>query len=308
MESPEKAPISRKVYFATILMLLLINCGSLYLLYSASVDKTDVTIQKSALEQDFKKLSDTLTVKKNELQQFVGKNEALDKTIAADQAMIDKEKNEIAGLLHKNKLTASELAKAKGMIAMYESSIAEMTRQIGDLTTQNQELANTNHDLMHHLDAERVTTAQLSDQNKTLTKKVEAGSLLQLSKIDVEAIRKKHNGKKVQVKRVKAAEELKISFETGGNKVLDPGPVSLYVRIINPKGETIAVSDQGSGTIQTADSPNPVQYSKKADIVWDQTNKKVTVYWSQNISEPGTYKVEVYQRGYIVGEGEVKLI
>ena len=308
MESPEKAPISRKVYFATILMLLLINCGSLYLLYSASVDKTDVTIQKSALEQDFKKLSDTLTVKKNELQQFVGKNEALDKTIAADQAMIDKEKNEIAGLLHKNKLTASELAKAKGMIAMYESSIAEMTRQIGDLTTQNQELANTNHDLMHHLDAERVTTAQLSDQNKTLTKKVEAGSLLQLSKIDVEAIRKKHNGKEVQVKRVKAAEELKISFETGGNKVLDPGPVSLYVRIINPKGETIAVSDQGSGTIQTADSPNPVQYSKKADIVWDQTNKKVTVYWSQNISEPGTYKVEVYQRGYIVGEGEVKLI
>jgi hypothetical protein len=308
MESPEKAPISRKVYFATILMLLLINCGSLYLLYSTSVEKTDVTIQKTALEQDFKKLSDTLTVKKSELQQFVGKNEALDKTIAADQAMLDREKKEIAVLLHKNKLTASELAKAKGMIAMYESSIAEMTRQIGDLTTQNQELANTNHDLMHHLDAERITTAQLSDQNKTLTKKVEAGSLLRLSKVDVEAIRKKHNGKEVQVRRVKAAEELKISFETGGNKVLDPGPVSLYVRIINPKGETIAVADQGSGTIQTADSPDPVQYSKKADIAWDQTSKKVTVYWSQNISEPGTYKVEVYQRGYIVGEGEVKLI
>ena len=132
--------------------------------------------------------------------------------------------------------------------------------------------------------------------------------MLQLSKVDVEAIKMRHNGKEVQVKRVKAAEELKISFETGKNKVLDPGTLSLYVRIINPKGETISVTDQGSGMISLADSPNPVQYSKKADIDWDQNNKKVIVYWGQNITDPGTYKVQVYQKGYMVGEGAVKLI
>lgn len=308
MENNEKGTVSKQVYFATIVLLILINCGSLYFLYTTSAEKADVSTQKLALEKDFKNLSDTLDLRKTEIQQYVGRNDELDKTIADDQALISKEKQQIAGLLHKGKLTAEELSKAKGMIAMYEASIADMTRQISDLTAQNQELSNQNHDLAQNLSEEQVKTSHLSDVNKGLSQKVEAGSLLQLAKVDVEAIKKRHNGKEVPVKRVKAAEELKISFETGGNKVLDPGPLSLYVRIINPKGETIAVEDQGSGTIQVAESDKPMQYSKKADIDWDQKNKKVVVYWGQNITDPGTYKVQVYQKGYVVGEGEVKLI
>ena len=308
MESNEKSSVSKKVYFATILLLIFINCGTLYLLYSVSSERKDVTVQKVALEKDFKNLSDTLDVKKTQLQQYMGRTAELDVAIANNELLIDQEKKQIANLLRKGTLTEADLTKAKGMIAMYESSIADMTKQIGSLTVENQQLNNRNHDLAQNLDQKRVNTTHLTDVNKGLSQKVEVGSLLQLSKVDVEAIKMRHNGKEVAVKRVKAAEELKISFETGKNKVLDPGTLSLYVRIINPKGETISVSEQGSGTISLADSPAPVQYSKKADIDWDQNNKKVIVYWGQNITDPGTYKVQVYQKGYMVGEGAVKLI
>ena len=308
MESTEKGTVSKKIYFATIILLILINCGTIYMLYNTSAEKTDVISQKTAIEKEFKNLSDTLDVKRTEIQHYIGRNGELDKTIADNQMMIDREKKEIASLLHKGTLTSAELSKAKGMIAMYEASIADMTKQVSDLTAQNHELNNQNQELASTLDQERVNTAHLTDVNKDLSQKVEAGSLLQLAKVDVEAIKLRHSGKEVPVKRVKAAEELKISFETGNNKVLDPGTVSLYVRIINPKGETIALADQGSGTIALADSPDPVQYTKKADINWDQKNKKVVVYWGQNISDPGTYKVQVYQKGYVVGEGAVKLI
>lgn len=307
MESNEKPTVSKKIYFATIVLLIAINCGTLYLLYSTSAQKTDVLAQKALIEKDFKQLNDTLDVRKTALVQYEGRNAQLDKTIADNQALIDREKKEIAGLLHKSKLTAAELIKAKGMVAMYEATIADMTKQIGELTAQNELLQNDKHDLMASLESERQNTAHLSDVNKGLSQKVETGSLLQLAKVDIEGIKKTHNGKEVPVKRVRAASELKISFETGNNKLLDPGQLSLYVRIINPKGETIAVADQGSGTIPTADE-HPVQYSKKADIDWDQKNKKVVVYWNQHISDPGTYKVQVYQRGYVVGEGNVKLI
>ena len=308
MESNEKSSVSKKVYFATILLLIFINCGTLYLLYSVSSERKDVTVQKVALEKDFKNLSDTLDVKKTQLQQYMGRTAELDVAIANNELLIEQEKKQIANLLRKGTLTEADLTKAKGMIAMYESSIADMTKQIGSLTAENQQLNNRNHDLAQNLDQERVNTTHLTDVNKGLSQKIEVGSLLQLSKVDVEAIKMRHNGKEVQVKRVKAAEELKISFETGKNKVLDPGTLSLYVRIINPKGETISVTDQGSGMIPLADSPNPVQYSKKADIDWDQNNKKIIVYWGQNITDPGTYKVQVYQKGYMVGEGAVKLI
>ncbi|HWB62086.1 MAG TPA: MBG domain-containing protein, partial [Chitinophagales bacterium] len=100
---------------------------------------------------------------------------------------------------------------------------------------------------------------------------------------------------------------LKVSFETGDNKVLETGPLSLFVRVLTPKGETISVADQGSGTLKDASTGTDIQYTKKADIDWTQANKKVEVYWSQNIKDAGTYKVEIYQSGYLIGKGQVEL-
>lgn len=308
MESNQKGTVSKKVFYSTIILLILLNIGTAYVLYNTDTEKKSVTAQKVSLEKEFKNISDTLDAKRAELTAYMGKNAELDRTIKADQDMIDREKAQIAEMVRKGTLTQGELAKARKMIATYESSIKDLNEQIAQLNTKNQELTNQNTDLTKNLDAERVTTAQLSDQNKGLAKKVELGSLLQISKVDVEAIKKRHSGKEVPVKRVKAAEELKITFETGNNKVLDPGNLDLYVRIINPKGETVAQQDKGSGTIATAESDNPVQYSKKADIDWDQKSKKVIMYWEQHLQDPGTYKVQVYQKGYVVGEGEVKLI
>jgi hypothetical protein len=308
MESNEKSSVSRKVYFATIILLIFINCGTLYLLYDTSKAKTDVTAQKVSLEKDFKNLSDTLDVKKTQIEQYIGRTAELDQTIADNQAILEREKKQIAELLHKGNLTEAELSKAKGMMAMYESSIADMTKQISNLTAENHQLTNQNGELAQNLNQERMNTAHLTDVNKGLAQKVDVASLLQLAKVDVEAVKMRHNGKEVPVKRVKAAEELKISFETGRNKVLDPGTLSLYVRIINPKGETMSVPDLGSGTIPVADSPDPIPFSRQANIDWDQTSKKVIVYWGHNVTDPGTYKVQVYQKGYMVGEGAVTLI
>ena len=40
---------------------------------------------------------------------------------------------------------------------------------------------------------------------------------------------------------------------------------------------------------------------------WAQASKNLAIEWSQNIKDPGTYKVEVYQSGYVVGKGSVDL-
>jgi hypothetical protein len=138
-------------------------------------------------------------------------------------------------------------------------------------------------------------------------KKVELGSLLQPRNILVEGVEKKKNGKEVVVKRVKSTQSLRITFETGENKVLEPGNLSLYLRIMSPKGETISVADQGSGAFKLSEGGETMQYTKKADFDWSQTNKKIVVYWSQNIQDAGTYKVEIYQSGYLIGKGAVEL-
>lgn len=307
MENNQSRAVDKKVYFSIIVVLLLLNSFTIYQLFNVGKQKTDVTLQKAFLEHEFSDLSDTLSLRSSELEQFKGKTDELDKTIADKQEQLDRDKKLIQNLFSKVKLSQAELSKARDMIAAYRSSISDLTAKVDDLTKQNQQLALANGQLNTDLSLEKSTTAKLTEQNKGLAKKVEVGSLLPVEKVDVEAIRKRTNGKEVAVKRAKVAESLKISFETGANKVIDPGPVSLYVRIINPKGETIAVTDQGSGTLLAAETPEPVKYTKKADFDYNQNNKKVIVYWSQQIKDPGTYKVEVYQNGFVIGEGQVKL-
>lgn len=306
METNEKSSVSKRAFTATVIVLLLLNGATLYLYMDSRNQKQTVTSEKTALQTQFKDLSDTYNAKIQELEQFKGRNDALDKEIAATQAELEKNKKELASLFSQNKLSKRELAKAQKLIEDYKVSIQDMTAKVEQLTQQNQQLTASVTQLNTDLTAEKTTTSQLTEQNKGLAKKVEVGSLLPIANLDVEAIKNRRNGKEVEVKRVKAAESLKISFETGANKVIDAGPVSLYVRIINPKGETIALADQGSGTISTANAEE-IKFTRKADFTYDQVNKKVVVYWSQNITDAGTYKVEVYQNGYVIGQGAVTL-
>lgn len=298
---------NKKIYVAIIVLLLLVNAVAIYLLWSENKAKNDVTNQKVTLQNDFKALSDTLDAKKGELEQFKGKNAELDSTISAKQNEIENQKKQIASLFAKGKMNGAELAKAKEMISQYEASIADLQKKVDELGKQNQQLTAQNQQLSTDLSSEKKTTASLSEENKGLSKKVELGSLLLLKTVTVEGISKKKNGKEVVEKKVKKTESLRITFETGDNKVLEPGKVSLYIRVINPKGETISVADQGSGTIKSAEKNEPIQYTKQADIDWAQTNKKVVAYWNSNVKDAGTYKVEVYQSGYVIGSGKVEL-
>ncbi len=307
METNQNGAGRKKLYISAIVALLLINSVSLYFLFSENREKTDVVSEKMALQNNFKSLSDSLDAKNTVIDQYIGKNADLDKAIAEKQDMISQEKHQIAALLSKNKMTGEELAKAKGLMAQYESSISDLQTKVDALTAENQQLKGQNQQLTADLSTEKQTTSQLSEQNKGLSQKVAVGSLLSVADLNVEAIKTRHNGKEVQVKKAKAAEQFKISFETGENRVLDPGQVSLYVRIINPKGETIAVADQGSGTMQCENSDQPCQFTKKADIDYNQTNKKVILYWGQDIKDPGTYKVELYQSGHVIGQSTVTL-
>lgn len=296
-----------RVYVSAIVALLILNIATLYLVFQQKGQTQTVTEQKTALQEDFRMLNDSLNVRNTEVEQFAGRNAELDKNLAARQQELEEQKAKIQTMMKKDNLTQGELRKLKKLVDEYKASIAEMGDKIATLTKQNEELTATNTKLNTDLTSERENVSKLSTTNQALGKKVELGSLLPVANIDVAAIKTRGNGKEVEVSRAKAASNLKISFETGQNRVIEPGAVDVYVRIINPKGETIAVEDQGSGTITAANTNEPILYTKKANFEYDQQNKKVVVYWGKHIQEPGTYKVELYQGGYVIGQGQVKL-
>lgn len=305
MEENQKS--NKGIYIAAIVLLLLVNGVLGYFLYTSNNEKKDLEVAKQELDNQYQGVLTELEARKAELEQYKGKNAELDSVISERQAEIEKYKGELEGLLKKGKITNAELAKARELIDKLRAENKDLQAKVSELTQANQMLTEENQQLGQNLENEKKTTEALSAEKQNLSQKVVLGSLLKLNNLTVTGIHIKNNGKEDETSRLKKVSKLKISFETGENKVTEKGNLPLYVRVINPKGETIAVRDQGSGTFKLADSGDEVQYSRVADINYQQANKKVSIDWGSNLNLEGTYKVEVYQSGYLVGKGEVKL-
>jgi predicted RNase H-like nuclease (RuvC/YqgF family) len=307
MEENNQGSGSKRIYLAIIALLLLINGVAGYLLYVENNKKKIEIDMNDKQKGEIKDLSMQLDSASHSLDTLKGKNSTLDSIISAKQAEIEQTKSELESARRRGNMSASELKKYKDLAAKYESDNADLQKKVQELTEKNQELTAENLQVTHNLEAEKTTTAALTEDKKNLSKKVELGSLLHLQSISVTAEKKKKNGKEKAEKSAKKTDFIKISFETGDNKVLEKGTVPLYIRIINPRGETIALADQGSGTTKLADGGGDIQYSREIDLDWNQTSQKKEIEWSQNIKDPGTYKVEIYQSGYLVGSGSVSM-
>lgn len=303
----ENQKSNKGVYIAAIVLLLLLNGVLGYLLYVNNSEKKDLEVAKQELDNQYQGVLTDLEARKAELEQYRGKNAELDSIIAVRQAEIDKYKGEIESLLRKGKITASELSKARQLIEKLKAENKELQGKVEELTRANEMLTQENQQLGKSLEEEKRTKEAIAQEKENLSKKVALGALLKLNNLKVYGVNIKSNGKEDETTKLKKVDKLKISFETGENKIAEKGILKLYIRVINPKGETIAVRDQGSGTLKLADSGDDVQYSRVAEVDYQQTNKKVTVDWSSNINLEGTYKVEIYQSGYLIGKGEVKL-
>ena len=307
MDSNQNETRSKKTMMAIIIALLLIMGVSIYFVFSEKQEITASSAEKIQLDSTFRSLSDTLDVRKAEIEKYKNKGAQLDSAITANENVIETEKKQISELVHNEKMTLQQLAQANAAMAAYQASIADLQKQIIQLGTENQQLTEANDVLICDIDSVKQAAAQMAEQNRKLAGKVTISSLLQLDNLKIEGVKKRNNGKEAVVKNIKAVESLRVSFETGVNKNLSPGALALYIKIINPKGETIYLPNYGSGSIQLAKDGSSMQYTREADIDWDQTNKKVIVYWTQNVTAAGTYKAEVYQSGYQIGTAELKI-
>ena len=295
------------IYIGIIVVLLLMNVGVGWMLYQERKHNTELTGKNTELDAQYNTLKTDFAAQSQTLEEFKGKNAELDQIIQDRQTQIEKQVAEIDRLKRAGKLDKAAVAKYKDMVSRLEADNRLLAERVEQLSRENADLTQIRQQLTQDLNSEKQTTARLSEKNTELSSKVELGKLLQTNKLRVSGILVRNSGKEVETNKLKRTQKLKISWETGDNKVLDPGPVTLYVRIINPRGETISVADQGSGTFQPQDDKNPVQFSRKADIDYQGTNKTVNVYWGQNLTDKGTYTVEIYQGGYKIGEGNCTL-
>lgn len=253
-----------------------------------------------------------------ELESKKSENAEMNALIEQQQQELEAKKTQITALL-KDK---SQLAKARQEIAGMKSQVEGYLAQIEQMRAENEALTSSNQQLT--VEKEQLTTtiqtkeaentelsearAMLVSQNDELTKSVKIGSVVKVKDVKAEGLKVRSNGKVKGKDTAKKVDQLKVCFTTITNDLVAPGNEEFYVRIINPRGETMAVEDLGSGMITNEKTGEEVKFTQNATTPYNNDEQHLCLTWNPSTPfDSGKYQVEVYNKGYLAGTGSFSL-
>jgi len=293
------------MYLIIIFLLLLTNIVAGYFWLDSNKDNEKLTVEKTELQTEYNSLQQDLNKQMAELETMKGANAELDAIIKEREAEIKEQQAKITKLFKQKNFTASELKKAKAMISTLEIQNSSFMRQIDSLQTVTTQLQEDKAGLQTDLSTQKNINSDLEDKNKYLDDKFELGSLLRADELSITGVKIKNNGVEKEMTRIKKIQKIKVCYQTGNNLVREKGEATMYLIIMDPKGQPMYNEANGSGTFTNKDG-DIVRYSKKATIDFSGENKNICIYWTQQLIDAGTYKAIIFNDGYEVGASEVE--
>lgn len=230
-------------------------------------------------------------------------NSRKDSAITAKDREIEEKSARIQTLLNKQNATQSELNEARRLIASLNGDIEGYKNQIEILQgekmqlTQEKFMISQERDrIIKEYDSARVVLKERDDV-------IDVGSTLHASNFSIVGINEKSGGKEKTTSTAKRVDKLRISFDLDENMIAQSGNKEIYVVITGPDGSPIAVEALGSGVFNTREGQEKI-YTQKLDVNYVQNKRQtVTFDWKQNAGfNSGTYRIEVYNNGFKVGE------
>ncbi len=312
----------------TIGAIVVLALLSLFLIFrNYSLNKSN-----SGLEAKFSettKLKDELNDQYNEalaeLQELHGSNEELNTLIEQQKDDLLSQKEKIESLLGvKGNLSAArkELKKLKTKINGYKEEINQLRAQNEELIATNSNLTDQNSSLQNDLESEKMTSAELNSERAVLisdkerlsaeraklSKKVNIASVIKVENIEAAGYKIRNSGKAVKKKYAKNISELHVCFDLTENNITNPGVENFMIRILNPQGETISIDDLGSGVFVNQATNEDMRFTKIAEVDYENKAFNTCIKWAPGKAfAKGTYKVEIYNKGYLAGTKEFRL-
>lgn len=231
-------------------------------------------------------------------------NNGLESSLTEKNNEIAKVKSEIRSILNKKNATASELSRAKNLIAGLNKKIASLEMDVARLTQENQVLSNDNTVLKQDKETLTQSLATTTTIKQNLEKTVDVASTLNASNIVITPINIKKSGKEKVSTTAKRVDKLMLSFDVD-NRIIQTGTTDVYVLVIDPEGNPISNNTE---TFTTRDNTN-LLYTAKIPVDLETAKKKNVEFGfvPGNSFKQGNYKVQIYQNGFLIGEGTREL-
>ncbi len=169
-------------------------------------------------------------------------------------------------------------------------------RQIDSLSTLNKQLIDENVSYRKEISSANLRAEMAEERAAELDNKVKAGSVLRARNIRLAAL--SDRGK--EITRIRNARRLRVDFILSANELATAGNKAVYLRIISPDGYVLTTEDTPSFDFEG----ERVTYSALREVDYQNEDLEVGIYFTSTGFASGTYKIELYADGRLIGRSE----
>lgn len=267
-----------------------------------NVNKIDtITVAKEIQDSLQKVYSHTINNLDAQLDSTKSTAGQLQNQLATKLKEINRLRTEISAILKKNDFTKEDLELARSKTVELQSLVAELQNKNSTVEEEKKQLSavleNTNT-VVKNLTG---TVQKVEQENKVLIEKVNIASSFVASELKLSPVAVK-NEREQETYQAKKASKLVISF-TVQNNITDYENADVFIVITQPNGKVLRNEDVWETSTATLQNGSRINFTRKIRFEYQKGERKSLIF-SLNPEEflSGTYTLQVYHNGYIIGQ------
>ena len=184
-------------------------------------------------------------------------------------------------------------------VGTLRTAMKDYIRQIDSLNTLNQKLISENVSYRKEISSANLRAEMAEEKAAELDNKVKVGSVLRARDIRLEAL----NDRGKAVSRIKNASRLRVDFVLSANELAMPGNKAIYLRITSPDGYVLTTEAMPSFEYEG----ERLTYSAMREVDYQNQDLEVGIYFTSSGFAAGTYRMELYTEGRLIGQAQVAM-
>ncbi|GAD05946.1 hypothetical protein HQ45_03145 [Porphyromonas crevioricanis] len=216
-------------------------------------------------------------------------NDSILQQLISERAKVDRLTEELATVKSDNLKRISQL---QSEVKTLRNILRSYVTQIDSLHATNERLRDENKQVKADYHRAEAEAGRLKQERAELSDKVTLAAKLNAVGISVSTLNKK--GK--STKKISKITDFAVQFTLARNVTAEPGPKSIYMRIILPTGQ--AMGEVGTFSFEGKN----IGYTAKKEIEYTGEDMSLTIY--KSVTEalpPGQYRVYLFSDGNQIG-------
>ncbi len=182
----------------------------------------------------------------------------------------------------------------------------QYVKEMDSLYVENKVLREENVQMREEIQQVQRRTTALTEDKQELETQVEKASGLRAYEIEATPFRIRGRDRESETDRARRVEQVRVCFVIGENPITPAGEYTVYMRIADPSGNILRVSDGMSHAF--VHHGDTLQFSVKEPFEYQNQARRKCLTWESIAGfEPGTYSIALFTDEYRLGETALTL-